>query len=180
MYDPQVIASIIQGGSTMKSMFILVLLSFISSGCTSYQSQGWTGGYSEIQLSENVYQVEFNGNGYTRASRAADFALLRSAELTLEKGYRFFAIVDSANTNVAITTTSPTTTRTDGNLSSNGQFDARTTTTGGGTSTINKPTSTNTIVLYRDMPEGILTYDAQITLNSILVKYDIDMSTLRD
>ena len=43
-------------------------------------------GFSETQLDTNVYTVRFSGNGYTSPSKAADFALLRSAEITLMRG----------------------------------------------------------------------------------------------
>src|SRR5437764_1386447 len=48
---------------------------------TPYQRHGFTGGFSESQLDENVFRVNFRGNGYTSPERAADFTLLRSAEL---------------------------------------------------------------------------------------------------
>ena len=35
----------------------------------------------------------FKGNGYTSKDKTFDFALLRSAELTLENGYRYFVVV---------------------------------------------------------------------------------------
>lgn len=49
---------------------------------TGYKPEGFSGGFFELQLSENVYRVSFDGNGYTGSRRAADMALLRSAELT--------------------------------------------------------------------------------------------------
>ncbi len=34
----------------------LILIILITSGCsTSYQSDSWTGGYSETQLADNIY-----------------------------------------------------------------------------------------------------------------------------
>ena len=54
--------------------------------CYRLQSQGMSGGFSETQLDTNVYTVRFSGNGYTSPSKAADFALLRSAEITLMRG----------------------------------------------------------------------------------------------
>ena len=75
-----------------RGALILPLLLF---GCaTTYQSDGATGGYSETQLDENVFVVHFSGNGFTKKARAADFALLRSSELTLEHGYKYFVIIE--------------------------------------------------------------------------------------
>jgi len=67
----------------MKKLIAIVILAFILQGCaTSYQKTSFTGGYSETQLDENVFNVSFKGNGYTSRERVADFTLLRSAELT--------------------------------------------------------------------------------------------------
>jgi hypothetical protein len=59
---------------------------------TPYQKAGFSGGYKEARLEPNVYLVSFKGSPFTHKSRVRDFALLRCAELTLENGYRFFAI----------------------------------------------------------------------------------------
>jgi hypothetical protein len=59
----------------------------VAACATPYQSRGLAGGFSETQLSENMFQVYFRGNGYTREERVDDFALLRSAELAEEHGF---------------------------------------------------------------------------------------------
>jgi nitrogen regulatory protein PII-like uncharacterized protein len=83
----------------MKSVLILVVvIAFHVSGCTSYQSSGATGGFSETQLSPTMYQVRFVGNGYTSEARATEFFLRRCAELALENGYRYFNINDERGT----------------------------------------------------------------------------------
>ena len=64
---------------------------------TSYQPEGFTGGYSDTQLSDNVFSVTFNGNGYTDPHKAGDFRMLRAADLTLSHGFRYFVVEDSAN-----------------------------------------------------------------------------------
>ncbi len=65
-------------------------------GCsTSYQSKGFSGGYSESQLGPNIYKIYFKGNGYTSKEKAEDFAMLRAAELTLQNHYRYFEVIDS-------------------------------------------------------------------------------------
>lgn len=71
--------------------FVLLLV-----GCaTSYQPKGLTGGFSEIQIAKGTYQITFEGNGFTDKRKTIDFTLLRSAEITLENGYRYFVITDS-------------------------------------------------------------------------------------
>jgi len=70
----------------MKRCFLLVLLVLLAGSATSYQPKSFSSGYSETRLREDVFRVSFNGNGYTGRERAADFSLLRSAELALENG----------------------------------------------------------------------------------------------
>ena len=77
----------------------LLALLILCTGCgTAYQTLGMTGGYSETLLGEHAAEVHFKGNGYTGSERASDFCLLRCAELTLEHGCRYFAVVDGEDT----------------------------------------------------------------------------------
>lgn len=69
-------------------MRIVALISVVVAlvGCASaYKPEGFGGGFSESQLDTNVFRVSFRGNGFTRAERAEELALLRSAELTVKK-----------------------------------------------------------------------------------------------
>ena len=93
-----------------KINVILVLLSaFFMNGCaTTYKELGRSGGYHEIQLDENIFKVTFSGNGYTSMEMAKDFALLRSAELTIEKGYKYFSLIDNEDTSLSYLHKSPT------------------------------------------------------------------------
>jgi hypothetical protein len=75
----------------IPSIFLVVCLSTCA---TAYQQDGFGGGFSETRLDENVWRVTFQSNDYTSELRAQDFALLRSAELTLENGYTYFALTD--------------------------------------------------------------------------------------
>lgn len=44
----------------------------IAAGCaTGYHARGLSGGFSETQLDENVFEVSFHGNGYTSHGREA-------------------------------------------------------------------------------------------------------------
>lgn len=147
-------------------------------GCaTSYQAKSFSGGFSETQLDKNVFRVSFKGNGYTGSERAEDFALLRSAELTLQNGFTHFAIVDGRQSNDYGVITTPTQSYTTGSVTSYGNTaygSARTTTTGGQSFIIKKPSSTNTIVCFNGKPEnGMFTYDAQFLYQSLARKYQI-------
>lgn len=79
-----------------------ICLAFLLVGCaTGYQTNSGGlfglggGGYSETQLSENVWRVHFAGNDDTSEERAGDFTLLRAAELMLQNGYPYFAVAAS-------------------------------------------------------------------------------------
>lgn len=161
-------------------------------GCaTTYQPQGASGGYSSSQLDENVFQVTFNGNGYTDRGRANDFALLRSAELALENGYGYFVIVDAqhySNNSSYTTPTKATTNITgrtygsaynDGNSTSysgNTYGTATTTISGGQTYNISKPKTSNTIVCFKEKPEGF-SYNAGLLSKSLKEKYGVQASS---
>jgi hypothetical protein len=156
----------------------MVAFSIILVGCaTSYQKRGLTGGFSDTQLGENIFQVSFKGNAYTSRERASDFTLLRSAELSLENGFKYFVIVDSEKYTKTSTHTTPTTSYTTGNAYGSGNYaygSATTTTTGGQTYVYSKPRSTNTIVGFKDKPKtGGLAYEAEFVIKSIKAKYDI-------
>jgi len=162
----------------MKNIVVLTLLAVALAGCaTAYQRQGFTGGFSETQLGENIFQVSFKGNGHTSRERASDFALLRSAELALENGFKYFIIVDSEKYTKTGTYTTPTNSYTTGSAYGTGNYaygSATTTTTGGQTYFISKPRSINTIVGFKEKPEtNGLVYDAVFVVKSIKGKYDI-------
>ncbi len=145
-------------------------------GCaTNYQNAGFSGGFSETQLSENVWRVNFRGNGYTRMERSTDFALLRCAELTIDNGYKYFLII---NENSSIDTTSYTTplqSHTTGQVHGYGNFatySGTTSYTGGQTYTFKKPQTQNTIAMVHEKPENVsIVYEAQFIINSIKKKY---------
>jgi hypothetical protein len=161
----------------MRLATLLLMAAFVFGCATDYQSKSFTGGFSETQLSENVYRVTFNGNGYTGAERAADFSLLRSAELAMAGGFRYFIIVESGSDSSLSTYTTPTQSYTTANVSAYGNSaygSANTTTYGGQTFLIRKPSATNTIVCFKDKPEiAGLVYDAAFVARSIRQKYNI-------
>lgn len=74
----------------------LVLL--LGSCATSYHSTGlFGGGYSEILTSANSFLVTFKGNGYTSDEKVLEYTLKRASELTLQNGYRYFAVLSSTD-----------------------------------------------------------------------------------
>ncbi len=165
-------------GGIMKTPLVLLLLGSFLSGCaTTYQREGFSGGYTDTQLGENIFQVSFSGNGYTRGDRAADFALLRSAEVATTNGFRYFIVVESGKDSSLSTYTTPTQSYTTGSASAYGNSaygSARTTTSGGQTYVIRKPSATNTIVCFKEKPEVAgLVFDAEFVTKSLKQKYGI-------
>jgi hypothetical protein len=161
----------------MKLLVTLALTIILSACATAYQPQGLSGGFTETQLDTNVFKVSFRGNGYTRAEKAEDLALLRSAELTLKKGFTHFVIVDSQYRERNGSYTIPTQSYTTANASAYGNsayVTAHTTTTGGQTIHISKPSTSNTIMCFKEKPniQGLV-YDAQFVCNSLGNQYKV-------
>ena len=82
----------------MKKLLAIVVLGLLLSGCagglgTKYEPEGFRGGYSDQQIARNIFKVTFKGNGYTGRQTVQNRAMLRAAELTLEKDYDLFAII---------------------------------------------------------------------------------------
>lgn len=168
----------------IATLSIIILLV----GCaTTYQPQGFSGGFSETQLDKNVFTVTFKGNQYTGRDKANDFALLRSAELALEHGFNYFVIVDAQQYSKNSTYTTPTTATTNVNANTYGSAynygnnatynantygTATTTVSGGQTYNISKPRTSNTIVCFMEKPQGFA-YNAEFLLKSLKKKHDI-------
>jgi hypothetical protein len=144
----------------------------LAQGCaTTYQKSGFGGGYSETQLDINVFKVSFRGNRHTDKERVADFTLLRSAELALKNGYQYFAIINSNSHASHSSHTTPITSHTTGSAYDSGGY--LTTTTGGQTYHTSKPSSSNTMVCFKEKPESTFSYNANFIYKSITEKYDI-------
>lgn len=85
----------------MRVLFI-ILSSIVFMGCvTGYGPVGWKGGYSDQKLNKDLYEVSFEGNGYTNKTLVNNYFLKRCAEITTNEGYDYFAMVDqSAEANI--------------------------------------------------------------------------------
>ena len=162
----------------MSKLTSLLFVATLLAGFASCQSKGFTGGYSETQLGENVFKVSFNGNALTSSERSADFSLLRSAEVTLKNGFRYFIIVDSeiySKSGPITTSTNPSTKpRVYGDW--NHVYGSATSQAPAGqTYTYSGPMTTHTIVCFKDKTEiDGLFYDAVVVSNSIKSKYKVE------
>lgn len=156
----------------MKQWMLLATVVLLT-GCaaTPYQPMEWNGGYSETQLSEDLVRIDFNGNGYTDRATVADYALLRCAEYTLERGARYFVIIDQNSYSSYSTATTPSTTT--GQMTSYGNTTYGSSTTFGGHSyNVAKPSSQNMILIFKRKPPGF-SFDAEFLSNSLKTKYGI-------
>lgn len=107
----------------MLTAIAAVGLAACSSTGTSYVVADDEGdyGYSERKLTDTRYRVSFTGNSQTPVDLVQDYALLRAAELTVQKNYDWFEVADRSTTpqvppdavgsEVAVSTRGPTHTR---------------------------------------------------------------------
>jgi hypothetical protein len=75
----------------------LVASLFLSSCATPYRPLKHRSGYSEQQVGKDEYEVSFLGNGSSSYDRVLDFALLRAAEISLERQAKSFTVLDVVN-----------------------------------------------------------------------------------
>jgi hypothetical protein len=73
---------------------MLGLLAACGGQPTPYQPAAEGYGYSEQQIEDNRYRVTFAGNDLTPADTVQNYLLYRAAELTLDRGYDYFTMVD--------------------------------------------------------------------------------------
>lgn len=87
----------------IRSLAAAAFLSLAAAACTTatpYQpyrpeaAGGVHGGYSEQRLQPDRFVVRFHGNDLTSRDRVEGYLLYRAAELTVQNGYDWFAIVD--------------------------------------------------------------------------------------
>lgn len=164
---------------TMKTLTLLLVVATVGwlAGCaTSYQRTGFTGGYSETQLAPDVFRVAFRGNGYTSPERAQDFAMLRAAELALQRGFTHLAVVDerSSTTAHSFTTTGHATTTGSAYVYGNRMtYSGYTTYTPGQTYTFYKPKTGMVVQFFESKPDGVFAFDAAFLQQSIKQSYKI-------
>jgi hypothetical protein len=151
---------------------ILLAAALLLTGCaTPYQREGATGGFSETQYADNVFQVTFKGNGFTAQEIAADYTLLRSAEVALEHGFAYFVVVDAQRYSEYATYTTPRHTYASATAYGNTAYGSATT-YGGHTYLIAKPHSSNVIACFKEKPE-VFSFEARFLIQSLKQKYGL-------
>jgi len=161
---------------------LLLYVSFNLIGCaTGYYSNRFTGGYSEIQIQDDIFKVKFRGNAYIDKDEVADYTLLRCAEVTLENGFSYFIIIEEKTDVRTYAYTTPTTAKTYGTVNYPPNvystiYSETTEVSGGKTYTYKKPSGINTIKCFNGDPGPIapIVYDARKVKSYIRKQYMLD------
>lgn len=159
----------------MKKIAVIGLALLLSACSTSYQPYSFMtgGGYKDAQLSENSFKVTFEANGYTNKTQAADLALLRAAQLTMQHGFKYFVIVANSDNGQGMVYTTPTTTT----MSASGYGNTARGSAqsyGGQSFMIDFPAPSITIMSFADKPNlNGMVYDAAIVEQSMKAQYNI-------
>ena len=142
----------------------LIVVAFLLSGCVTgnYQSYSCGVGYQSEQQDKNEYYVAYTGSSGTKIEKVDDFALLRSAELALEKGYRYFVVTESMNNKGELA--APVKQSYLGNLDSSSMSRMVTGLSGP------KPKSELTIKLFHNKPDDV-SYNARKVEEEIIDEY---------
>ncbi len=87
----------------MRNIY-LILITLSLSACVTGKYQNFKSGvgYEEEKLGNAHYEVSYTGTSSTNIKKVNDFAFLRSAEITRELGYKYFAISEAVNNGSAI------------------------------------------------------------------------------
>ncbi|WP_422097511.1 CC0125/CC1285 family lipoprotein [Variovorax sp.] len=117
---------------------------------TPYKSNGIGGGFSETRRADDIYVVRFQGNGFTSNAEAEEMVLLRAAELSLEKGYPYFAVLNERSQTSTAVLASPAQSVTTGTIDRWGSYRATTVTTGGSPIMASFPSATLHIGLAKE------------------------------
>lgn len=151
-----------------------VVFALLAGCATGYQSKGFTGGFTETRLDEQVYRVSFQGNGFTSMEKASDYTLMKAAELTAMAGYKYFVIMDSQNTTQQLTQQTPGYSQTTGTVNVYGNTANVNTTTrhyGGNQYVITKPGQAITIYMLKEKPADTFAYNAAFIYKQMYEKW---------
>ncbi len=84
----------------MRGLILVVALA-LAACASAYTPSSLTGGFEQRQVSEGVWRVTYNGNGYTTEETVQTYWLYRCAELALEQGYEGFQIISNVELTAA-------------------------------------------------------------------------------
>ena len=139
----------------MKVFYSILLLLLLNACAKPLQPDNYGDLIASTQLDHHTFQVSSPGSASSEDEKSIDLSLLRSAEVALENGFNYFVIVKSDN-------------------QENSAYDA--TTYGGESFTHSDPGATNTIVCFKEKPQGFA-YVALFVKASLRAKYQLDQVT---
>lgn len=153
----------------MKTVLATAVAAVLLTACaTAYQSGGFSGGFSEMQMAQDTYRIQFKGNAFTGANETSEMAMLRAAELTLQSGYTHFIVMGAGDTNERSYYVQPGQTNTSLRPNIYGGYDASSTNVGGYVAPIDKPRSEIFIRMVGADQNGL---DAQQVYDQLAAKY---------
>ncbi len=164
----------------MRKAIALLILVVLISGCSlmyiycQYQPLDiWGCGYRVAKIQDNLYSISFTGSQNDNIQRIKDFTLLRSADTTLENGYKYFVITEDGYGGTNYGTTGQAFTH--GNLNTYGNTGTYSGTATGYAVTQQRNTVTSTIQCFKDKPEDakIVVYDAEQIATNLRKAYGI-------
>jgi hypothetical protein len=165
----------------MKKLLIGLLILLLQGCVTPYQRNGFGGGFSEMALANDAYMITFRGNGFTSAELVNAYLLRRGAELTKQKGYKYFIIMtgkqdvdrQQMSTPATINTTGFGSSNYYGNqygnnfyLNGNHNFNAQTTINPGNTYNVERYKSSMVIRMLKNNKKIKSAFDADIILSN--------------
>ncbi len=80
-----------------QSVWMVLAVMLLGAGCEPGHRSATSGGYASEQEDFNLFAVRYSGQTSVSREKASDFALLRAAELTLEHGFDYLAVIASQN-----------------------------------------------------------------------------------
>jgi len=90
----------------MNRGLLISMTVIIVAGCsaTPYQPMGFTGGYKDSHIRDNLYYVEISTNAYTSQGTAAQYMHRRAQEVCVENGYKDYKIEGQRDTSTQFAT----------------------------------------------------------------------------
>ncbi len=84
----------------IRAILLALILPVVAiGGCaTRYGQEGvFNNGYSDFRTASDTFVVTFRANEHTPSEKVFQYALRRAADLALKHGYRYFAVLDQAD-----------------------------------------------------------------------------------
>ena len=91
----------------LRKLAAVLMVATLSACATPYGKYGLLGGFTDSRLDENTFSISVDTNGLTSQQTTSMHAFYRAAEITVENGFDYFAIVSDANNPTSMAMTMP-------------------------------------------------------------------------